>query len=95
MCTDNESSNAKTCCKCGAEFTPERSTRKYCCDACRMKAAADRESAQRMRRRNYRFRLLNRSRALGFDGKYGGPTPDGVPALGELNLRAFKAVLCG
>jgi hypothetical protein len=93
VCLTPEVNNAKTCCVCGAEFTPERSTKKYCRDACRMTAALKRESGQRMSRRNYRFRLLNRSRALGFDGKHTGPVPDGVPSLGELNLRAFPAVL--
>ena len=97
MCLTPEIDNAKTCCICGAQFTPKRSTKKYCRDACRMTAALKRESTQRINRRAYRDELVtraNRARAITFDGRYGGPIPDGyhVPRIGHLKLSDFTWV---
>jgi hypothetical protein len=57
-------------------------------------AAATRRNAglcaQRAARRAYHAARKNQFRSIGFDGKYGGPIPDGLPRIGELKLSNFK-----
>jgi hypothetical protein len=58
-------------------------------------AAASRRNArlraQRAARRAYHYARKNQFRTIGFDGRYGGPTPAGMPRLGALKLYNFRA----
>jgi hypothetical protein len=74
------------CTGCGTCFEAQRCTARYCSDDCRMRAHSALDKAARLDRRNHHFRLKNRARALGFDGVHGGPTPAGLPRLGDLKL---------
>jgi hypothetical protein len=64
-------------------------------EAAKRKRSA-RLKAARAARRAYRNDLLtraNRARAITFDGRYGGPFPDGCPRIGELKMTDFMAAL--
>ena len=62
---------------CRKAFTPVTRHQRFCSASCRGKnhyAPQKKETEERRReRRNARFRDRNRDRALGFDGRYGGP----------------------
>jgi hypothetical protein len=56
-------------------------------------AAAARRNARvkaaRAARKAYHYTRKNQARTLGFDGRYGGPVPAGVPRLSDLKLSNF------
>lgn len=71
-----------TCAECGTAFESKSPRHKCCSGACRQKAyrrspayraRLDQQKAARFERRLYRYQRRNRARALGFDGRYGGP----------------------
>jgi hypothetical protein len=85
--------NSVTLCPCGK---PAR--RKFCSSACRQaayrKSAAHLANLKRLRdartaRRADHYQRCNRSRALSPLRGYSGPVPDGVPRLGDLNLKNY------
>jgi len=76
------------CANCGAPFTPQRRTARYCGDACRQ--AAHRKSPAhaaylrkkrhaRANRKTAFYQRKTRDKALGIFRGYGGPTVPGVP----------------
>jgi CDGSH-type Zn-finger protein len=85
--------NSVTLCPCG---NPAK--KKYCSDACRQKAyrtsaafLANKkrwENARTARRVDH-YQRRNRSRALSPVRGYSGPVADGVPRLGDLNLKNY------
>jgi len=59
---------------CQKPFQPTNKRHRCCSDKCRAAAHYLPTKLRVLRRRNTRFRSRNRDRALGFDGRYGGPT---------------------
>jgi CDGSH-type Zn-finger protein len=85
--------NSVTLCPCG-----KAAKKKYCSDACRQKAYRTsaaflankkRWEDARMARRADHYQRRNRSRALSPLHGYSGPVVDGVPRLGDLNLKNY------
>ncbi len=85
--------NSVTLCFCGK---PAR--KKFCSNACRQAAyrtsAAHIASLKRLRdartaRRADHYQRRNRDRALNSVRGYSGPVADGVPRLGDLNLKHY------
>ncbi len=82
-------------------FRTGRQQRSFCSDACRQtayrkspahRACLDGLKNQRMNRRNAQTRRKNRDKAFYLDC-YSGPTVDGVPSVGMLNLKQFSKEL--
>jgi hypothetical protein len=78
-------------------FKTGRQQRIFCSDACRQtayrKSPAHRACLnglknQRLNRRNTQVSRKNRDKAFSLD-RYSGPTVDGVPSVGMLNLKQF------
>jgi hypothetical protein len=71
-----------TCLNCCDEFTPANRRQRFCSGRCRAAAAylvtKRTNEAKRLAalpQKNADFVGFNRDRSLGFDGRYGGPTP--------------------
>lgn len=88
-----QAEHSVTLCPCGK---PAR--RKFCSSACRQAAyrnsPAHTDNLKRLRdarraRRADHYQRRNRSRALAPVRGYSGPVPDGVPRLGDLNLKNY------
>ena len=77
------------CARCGTEFEKKSKRNLYCSHACRQAAyqqspsyqalRAQKKAASQQRRRD-KFKQRNYYRALGFDGRYGGPSNGPVPS---------------
>jgi hypothetical protein len=59
--------------ECRKPFTPTNRRQRFCSASCRSAARYLPLKAATQLRKNARFQARNRDRALGFDGKYGGP----------------------
>lgn len=67
----------KSCVLCGTDIPlTKRSGSSFCSRACQKQKsnlARNRANAQKQEARNRNFLHLNRDKAIGFDGRYGGP----------------------
>ena len=67
---------------CRREFTPTNQRQRFCSGRCRaaasylpIKQANEEKRLAALPQKNAEFAAFNRDRSLGFDGRYGGPTP--------------------
>ena len=65
--------------ECSKEFTPTNRRQRFCSGRCRAAASyllkKRANEAKRLKQKNEEFAAFNYDRSLGFDGRYGGPTP--------------------